>query len=122
MSKDPDFNCIKMTLEHNQELSKGPSENKAYYKEWIEGRSEVQDGIVYQLEVPKATSKNLKTEETSSNPTTMTHDPSSIPHNTPDRTHQILQDVLAHSGKILVARHEQGYQRCSHQLRSLIVE
>jgi hypothetical protein len=52
--QDPDLHLIKTTLMNNAELQRAPLENKRYHKEWAEGKLEVKDGIIFQLEEPKA--------------------------------------------------------------------
>jgi hypothetical protein len=53
-TQDHDLNIIKTILETEGELLKATLEKKAYYKEWSEGKLNVEDGILYQLEEPKA--------------------------------------------------------------------
>jgi hypothetical protein len=54
-NQDPDLTLIKAALEANHDLSKSRLDNKAYHKEWTEGKLELKEGVLYQLEVPKAT-------------------------------------------------------------------
>jgi hypothetical protein len=54
-TQDKDLNLIRTHMENGTPLTKGPLENTRYHKEWLEGRLETENGILYQLEVPKAT-------------------------------------------------------------------
>jgi hypothetical protein len=53
--EDPDTNYIYETLNNGNRLNYGQLENRRYYKEWTEGKLEVEAGILYQWEEPKAT-------------------------------------------------------------------
>ena len=53
--QDPDLKLILTTIDANGELQKAPLENKQFYTEWMEGKLESEDGILYQFEEPKAT-------------------------------------------------------------------
>jgi hypothetical protein len=53
--EDSDTNYIYEMLDNGNRLNYGRLENKRYYKEWTEGKLEVEAGILYQWEEPKAT-------------------------------------------------------------------
>jgi hypothetical protein len=52
---DPDLRLVLQALQHETELARATLVKKQYHTEWKEGRLEHDNGIVYQLEVPKAT-------------------------------------------------------------------
>jgi hypothetical protein len=54
-AQDHDLNLFCTHLKNKTTITKGPLENTAYHKEWINGKLETKDGIMYQLEIPKAT-------------------------------------------------------------------
>jgi hypothetical protein len=55
VATDHDLSRIKLTLEQNQQLLKAALHEKRYFGEWTKGKLEVEKGIVYQYEEPKAT-------------------------------------------------------------------
>ena len=54
IANDPDLSLITSTLLNTTELPRAQLENKTYHKEWTGGKLDIEDGIIYQLEEPKA--------------------------------------------------------------------
>jgi hypothetical protein len=52
---DPDLKYIMASLENQTDLQRAPLTNKKYHDEWREGKLEQENGMMYQLELPKAT-------------------------------------------------------------------
>jgi hypothetical protein len=53
--KDGDLKLVAEALKDETELDRAKLGKKQYHTEWKEGRLEYENGIIYQLEVPKAT-------------------------------------------------------------------
>ena len=52
-NSDHDLALIKTALEYNTVLAKEMLNDKRYHKEWMEGRLEHEDGLIFQFEEPK---------------------------------------------------------------------